>query len=290
MEWVSSLGGQVQPKTIKAYLSHVRSLHIDNDLPFTPTESPIVQRLIRGIKRYHGQKDRKPKLPITLPILLVILHHINDAHSLDHQMLTAACCLAFAAFLRCGEFTVGNTEKWNPAINVSRSAITFLPNFDDATHMQLTLPASKTDPFRKGISILVGAAPSRASCPLTAIKAMFTSHPAPPDAPLFLTHTGKPLTRTFLIESIRSALRSGGFEERLYAGQSFRRGGASSAGAAGFSDYEIQLLGRWRSDAYKLYIDVPTPRILQMSSLLHWVQPSATAFVPPALHVASTMA
>lgn len=287
MEWVSSLGGQVQPKTIKAYLSHVRSLHIDNDLPFAPTEAPIVQRLIRGIKRYHGEKDCKPKLPITLPILLIILHQIADAHTLDHRMLTAACCLAFAAFLRCGEFTVGNADKWNPAVNLSRSAIIFLPNFDNVTHLQLTLPASKTDPFRKGVTVLVAAAPNRTSCPVTAIKSMFVAHPAPPDAPLFLSHTGKPLTRTLLIESLRTALRAGGFEERLYAGQSFRRGGASSAGAAGFSDYEIQLLGRWRSDAYKLYIDVPTPRILQMSSLLHWVQPSTTAFVPPALHIAS---
>lgn len=290
MEWVCSLGGQVQPKTIKAYLSHVRSLHIDNDLDFSPTESPMVQRVIRGIKRYHGEKDRKPKLPITLPILLTLLHHIKEANSLDYQMLTAACCLAFAAFLRCGEFTVANTKKWNPSINLSRSAVIFLPNFDNATHLQLILPASKTDPFRKGVTVLVAAAPNRASCPLTAIKTMFNTHPAPPDAPLFLTHTGKPLSRTLLIESIRTALRAGGFEERLYAGQSFRRGGASSAGAAGFSDYEIQLLGRWRSDAYKLYIDVPTPRILQMSSLLHWVQPSATAYVPPALHVASSLA
>ncbi|KIO16456.1 hypothetical protein M407DRAFT_12813 [Tulasnella calospora MUT 4182] len=41
MEWVAWLGARVQPKTIKAYLCHVRSLHVDADLPFSATEHPV---------------------------------------------------------------------------------------------------------------------------------------------------------------------------------------------------------------------------------------------------------
>ncbi|KAI0820425.1 hypothetical protein BC628DRAFT_1276145, partial [Trametes gibbosa] len=80
------------------------------------------------------------------------------------------------------------------------------------THLILSLPASKTDPFRKGVSILVAAAPDTR---LTAL----------------------------------------GLDSSKYSGHSFRRGAATSAAAVGYADHEIQLLGRWRSDAYKLYID-----------------------------------
>ncbi|KIJ41762.1 hypothetical protein M422DRAFT_255072 [Sphaerobolus stellatus SS14] len=70
LEWAAELGRQGKaPKTVKQYISHVKSLHVDSDLPFDACESVILQRLIRGIKRYHGEKDRNAKLPITINIL-----------------------------------------------------------------------------------------------------------------------------------------------------------------------------------------------------------------------------
>ncbi|KAJ6486471.1 hypothetical protein C8R47DRAFT_979485, partial [Mycena vitilis] len=106
MSWVASLAGRVQPKTIKAYLSAVRSLHVDADLPFTICEAPIVQRLIRGIKRFHGEKDRKPVQPITLSVLLAILAQLRPGIVPGHTALYAMYCLAYAGLLRSGEITV----------------------------------------------------------------------------------------------------------------------------------------------------------------------------------------
>ncbi|GLB45363.1 putative transposition, RNA-mediated [Lyophyllum shimeji] len=208
MEWVCSLAGRVEPKTIKAYLSHVRSLHVDNDLPFAVTEASVVQRLIRGIKRFHGERDRKPKLPITLNILTTILSAFDSATASndDSLMLGAACRAAFAGFLRCGEFTVRSEEKFSPAVHLTRSSVFFHPSFADATFCRIELPASKTDPFRKGVSVVLAAAPGAVTCPVAALKRMFTEQPAPPHAPLFMRRSGKPLTRGFFIESVRSAL------------------------------------------------------------------------------------
>ena len=39
-----------------------------------------------------------------------------------------------------------------------------------------------------------------------------------------------------------------------YKGRSFRIGAASLAAGKGFSDAQIRTLGRWKSDAFKLYI------------------------------------
>ncbi|KZP17754.1 hypothetical protein FIBSPDRAFT_1046642 [Athelia psychrophila] len=148
-----------------------------------------------------------------------------------------------------------------------------------------TLPASKTDPFRKGVSITVAAAPGICSCPVTALKLLFERAPrAAGEIPLFENLDGTVLHRGTFIATIRKALLAAGYDAALYAGHSFRRGAASSAAAAGFSDYEIQLLGRWRSDAYKLYIDADPARIIRLSSLLHWVHPQSAPYEPPVLH------
>src|SRR5882672_2781928 len=65
LEWVSWLGGvcRVQPKTIKSYITHLRSTHVDTNLPFSACKSPLLQHIIRGIKRYMGECDRNPKMP-----------------------------------------------------------------------------------------------------------------------------------------------------------------------------------------------------------------------------------
>lgn len=145
---------------------------------------------------------------------------------------------------------------------------------DAATHLTLTLPASKTDPFRKGVTVYIAAAPGQPSCPVAAMQKLFQNYPRPPNAPLFETAPDCPLTRATFISYIRNALSQAGYNCSQFAGHSFRRGGASAAAHAGYSDYEIQLLGRWRSDAYKLYIESDTRRLLQLSSLLHWVPSS----------------
>ncbi len=166
MEWTASLGARgLQPKTIKAYLASLRSLHVDADLPFTACESPLVQRLLRGIKRCHGERDRNPKLPITLYILRQLCSVLEESSAPYDNIIRAAVTLAYAGFLRCGEFTVPTRDSvFNPAIHLARGAVKFWPNMDNATHMSIMLPASKTDPFRKGVTILVAAAPDYSTC------------------------------------------------------------------------------------------------------------------------------
>ena len=82
---------------------------------------------------------------------------------------------------------------------------------------------------------------------------------------------------------IKTSLTNTGFEAWCFSGHSFRRGAASSAAAVGFSDYEIQQLGRWRGDSYKLYLDGSQARILALSARLHWAVPHVQHPEPPSL-------
>ena len=52
---------------------------------------------------------------------------------------------------------------------------------------------------------------------------------------------------------------------RHYSGHSFRRDAATWAKQAGIPDSDIQLLGRWKSDAYKRYIEVHPEHIWGVS-------------------------
>jgi len=143
MGWVASLGGKVQPKTIKSYLTHVHSMHTDLDLPFSAVESPIVQCLICGIKRYHGERDRRLKQPITLPILRQLLGQLRPETKAEDVTTYAACCLAYSTLLCCGEF-ISRSGTFDPSLLPSRRVVQFIPSFENPTHIILTLPASKT--------------------------------------------------------------------------------------------------------------------------------------------------
>lgn len=45
-----------------------------------------------------------------------------------------------------------------------------------------------------------------------------------------------------------------GLDTSRYKGHSFRIGAACYAADKGFSDAQIRALGRWKSDAFKVYI------------------------------------
>ena len=121
----------------------------------------------------------------------------------------------------------------------------------------ISLPASKSDPFRKGVLIVVAAAPGTTTCPVEALKNLVESHPADPNAPLFVREGGHTLTRKQFISRVKCAATAIGLDDSKFPGHSFHRGAATTAGSVEYSDFEIQQLGQWRSDAYHLYIDVP---------------------------------
>ena len=140
------------------------------------------------------------------------------------------------------------------------------------TYYTLTLQISKTDQARRGAIITIGH-------PI-AVHAMLhylTIHPILSSSlslssttsiinhiPLFYLDS-KALTRTHMIYMTRTVLTQLGLNASLYHGHSFRRGGATSLSIAGISNDIIQLMGRWKSDAYKLYIDIPIDKLLYSS-------------------------
>ena len=185
--WAAELGssGGTKVSTIKLYLTGLRSYCVDLGLePLIAFEHPRLQRLVRGIKSFHASRKAIPlreRLPIIRDILLRLLASLNQ-RSHREATLYAAFCLAFAAFLRTGEFTwehhqwaAGDFVSWR----ATRRSITFGfedPDGDCPDWLFFTLPASKTNPFRQGITVTVAAANDRA-CAVSALHLLFNRWP-----------------------------------------------------------------------------------------------------------------
>lgn len=106
----------------------------------------------------------------------------------------------------------------------------------------MRLKKSKTDPFRKGVKITIGATRD-GLCPVTAILAYLEYRGSGP-GPLFVWQDGTPITCTRFEKQVREALTKANLPAKDFAGHSFRIGAASTAAVAGLEDSVIQTLGR----------------------------------------------
>jgi integrase len=236
-------------------------------------DHPRLQRIIHGVRRFHGEGGTRERLPITRDILLKILQCLPRWRTdLMQANLYAAFCLAFAGFLRVSEFTWTDYTTSNP-LEFARWHLTWRSVDIQTDRLLLTIPASKTDPFRQGVTLTISPA-SDAACPLVAIRNLLALNMAgqqpnqfDPLRPLFVRPNNQPFSRDYVVRCLRLCLTHRGITGH-YSGHSFRRGAATSARLAGLTDHEIQLLGRWRSDAYKRYIEVHPDQLLGISRRL----------------------
>jgi integrase len=261
---------------MKSYITGLRSLHVDMGLPIDGIfDHPRLQRIVQGARRFYGETGTRERLPITRDVLLKVLQCLPRWRTdLMQANLYAAFCLAFAGFLRVGEFTWSNGD-YNPdyPLAFARRHLTWRSVDIQADRLLLTIPTSKTDPFRHGVTLTISPA-SDAACPLAAIQNLRTltmagRRPSQFDVlqPLFVRPNNQPFSRDYVVRCLRLCLTHRGITGH-YSGHSFRRGAATSARLAGLTDHEIQLLGRWKSDAYKRYIEVHPDQLLAISRRL----------------------
>ena len=242
--------------SIKSYLSSICHLQISAD-PFAAS-MPRLEQVLKGIKVNQGRQGRNmpnQKLPIT-PEILRRIKSLWQPYETDpdYVMLLAACCVCFFGFMQLGELTVLSQSGYDPTSHLSFDDVAV----DDPLHptlVQLTLKTSKTDPFRRGMQLVIGSTQDDL-CPVAALLAYLATRGGSP-GPLFCFKQGTPLTRPEFVARVKSALQLLGYPADKYAGHSFRAGAASTAAAVGLEDSVIKTMGRWESSAYLLYIRLP---------------------------------
>lgn len=256
-------------QTIKCYLSAIKHLQIESGMNDPRiNEMAKLEHVLRGIKREGSKKNvtTKPRLPMT-PATLGKLKSVWEANpsAFNNIMLWAASCTCYFGFLRSGEICVPSDTEFDPSTHLCMSDIA-VDTHHNTSMVSIRIKASKTDPFRQGVTIYLGVTKTPI-CPVKALLAYIAVRGTQQGA-LFKFSNGKMLTREKFVREIRSALSKAGLDPEVYAGHSFRIGAATVAYAKGIEDSTIMTLGRWKSNAYQRYIRIPPQQLAKLSSTI----------------------
>ena len=238
------------PTSIMTYISAIGYTHRIKGIT-DPTSSHPVQKLLAAVLRVNKKKDTR--LPITLTILYRLissLHHTTSSLYL-RALFRAMYTVSFFGLMRMGEVTRDQFGK----VCVYFSQVSF---YEDCIIIQITdfKFNQNGDPF----DIVLTRNQNKAICPVNALYSYLKYRGTKP-GPLFCFPDLTSISREFYASQLKHNLSFCGLDPNLYQTHSFRIGGCSYLALIGMTNEQIRLMGRWKTDAFKLYIRCE--RILQ---------------------------
>ena len=254
--------------TIRGYLCGVRHYHIVRGRPDPMQGMERLRLQLRGVNRTQS-KVRRYMRPLSPPELrrakTACFSRLATAH--NERTIWAAVVLAFFGLLRCSEYAAMSAKLFDPDQQLCQQDIKFVVR-EGQEFVLVTLKQSKTDPFRHGITLAIGATNDEL-CPVAALKAMLRGQPAGRGGrdPLFKL-SARPMLRADIEKITKAMAKFARGTDRDTNTHSLRRGGACALYAQGVAMEEIMLLGRWRSHSVQLYITVPLWQRAQAAKLM----------------------
>ena len=206
---MAHLASSVSYGTIKSYLCAVRSLQIDLGYGDPLVATPRLEHVLRGIRRALSLKSpiRPPRLPVTQNLMLLIRTSLNLA-DFDHAMFWAAFCTTWFVFLRVSEFTAP-PSGFDPAVHLSLHDVAVDSHLHPSA-VFLTIKASKTDLFRKGVQLYLPRT-DRLLCPVSS-RSYFLHRRGNLAGPLFVFLDGTALSRRHVTDRLRTILAAAGVD------------------------------------------------------------------------------
>ena len=147
----------------------------------------------------------------------------------------------FFGFLHSGEIVSPSEKNFDSLAHLCFSDVR-VDSHSSPSYLQITIKASKTDPFCQGVTLLIGVL-GGTLCPVSAVLNYMVARRSSP-GPLFTWDDGRYLTRAGIVARVRSALSAAGYRGKGYAGHSFQIGAATTASRCGIQDSLIKTLGR----------------------------------------------
>ena len=211
-----------------------------------PCDTKFLHLLLEGLKRLLANPVNR-KEPITAEMLYSVVMKFGDT-DLKGIRTCAMMLVAYAAFLRYDELS-----------NLKICDLEFAES-----HVKIFIEKSKTDQFREGAWVIVGAT-GKVTCPVRMLsKYVQYAEITNQDSSEFLfrpialhksngqykLRSGK-MTYTRTREIVKDALKSIGLDSSKFGLHSLRAGGASAAAAIGVPDRLFKRHGRWKSDSSK---------------------------------------
>lgn len=243
---------QLKPETIANYVSAVRTLHGLLEMPIPQTDTVVHKMVMKGIKT----RNKKPKCQaeaITPKVLKMISKHIDKGDYLELVAWTATL-IGFHCLLRASNLTSRSVASFNQDENLLRRDFRMHNNI-----LLVHIKWTKTLQYREK-KLLIPVIPF-ADPEIDAVKCfheMLSAVPATSLAPAFAVPTKQglaPLTYSQLSEKLKKWTKACQLDATKYTSHCLRRGGASWLDEQGVPESVIAVLGDWRTNAFKNYID-----------------------------------
>lgn len=244
--WCSaSSSKRVTTSTIKRYLSGLRMWHSLHEAAFPQVDIHRIRLLLKSCSRTQVVSSGRIRVGLTLRDVVALTNKLTTTSKLDLVVKTIIL-IGFWGLARLGELTA---SRDHPGIFIRRRDVSFK---EDGTSARIALRLAKTAKPGKVQYLVLNSQPNRLD-PINALHAVLQRIPGSPDDPLFPgAAPGKPMHRSLISTFLKA---NGPTDTHQWSGHSLRIGGASFQTHAGRSVKSLKRLGRWRSNAYKLYIN-----------------------------------
>lgn len=204
-----------------------------------------VQQALKGYRKVKFNIDKRS--PINTETLLAICRSADKVcfSEYETEMFKAVYSIMFFGAFRISE-VVSASKKVQSGMKMTNIVVS-------EHQIKIFLPQSKTDKVGKGQWIQLNSCPIKEICPVLLLKQYLVRRPKVNNM-LFVHENGEMLTKyqfNFVLKKNVNGLNLG---RKKMSSHSFRIGAATEAAKVGLHVEEIKKVGRWRSDAYKLYI------------------------------------
>lgn len=225
--------------TYMAGLSFYHKLHSWAD----PLHIFVIRKLLEGCRRSRAHLDTRA--PITYSLLTKVYDILPSicATSFELVLFRTLYVLAYYGLFRVSELI--STRHGGLPLQFQDVSI-------DSPPVSATLTLHSTKTSQSPITFRIPR-PDNGPCPVTLLSHYLHIRPSQMGH-LFIHRNGLPVTRYQFSSVLRHAVQSIGLPLSCYKSHSFRIGRATDLSLNGYSDSDIQCLGRWRSTAYQSYI------------------------------------
>ena len=264
---------QAKHGTICSYLAGLRQLHVVAGLEGTVIRTELVNLVLAGkkhkevLEKKRGEQ-KSGRLPVTLAVMKLIKATLRVSKWDTGKKLAmwAISCLAFNGAFRIHELLCREESRFDPqATLLGKDIKTVWNEAQQRETIVVWLKWPKEDKAGKGLEVEVFETGSEV-CPVKALKKWCWAGVGRPDQPAFMETENRPWTGRAFNRDLQELIgphidRS----EGSITSHSFRSGVPSMLGRAGYSDEQLQAVGRWSSRAFEHYVKLPRTRRREMA-------------------------
>ena len=231
--------------TITSFLAAISYLHKLRGFS-DPTKSFLIQKLLTALS---CKRSVDIQIPVTQPVLDEVIRflRLTNSSAFQRSLYSTMFLGAFYGLFRIGELATKSTR-------VAASVIQFNNLTSLSTHeAKISISNYKHNTSNRPFDIIRAREVSQPFCPVAALLQYCSTRGDHP-GPLFCNADYSPISVDQFSCELQQCLAFCGLDTSRYKSHSFRIGGACHAADKGYSDAKICALGRWKSEAFTVYL------------------------------------